>query len=110
MCLLPLLCDFSLYALRVQVLTPVQDARLLVEAYPAGPDPVQLSTLVAQELNNSSADRAILGLPAAGLGGLPPPGLSALSALPYVPVPFERSQPFSKADLLQDNTVTTGFL
>ncbi|CAK0782705.1 hypothetical protein CVIRNUC_005900 [Coccomyxa viridis] len=97
------------YAVR-EVLTPVQDARLLVEAYPAGPDPVQLSTLVAQELNDSSADRAILGLPAAGLGGLPPPGLSALSALPYVPVPFEHSQPFSKADLLQDNTVTTGFL
>lgn len=74
------------------MLTPVQDARLLVEAYPAAPDPVQLSALIAHELKDPSADYSLAGVPAPELAGLLPAGLSALSALPYVvPGPREPS-------------------
>ena len=96
------------------MLTPVQDARLLAEAYPSAPDPVQLSTLVAHELQDPSADFALPGLTSPDMGGLPPPGLSALTALPiaYMPAPHELPQlrKGRSADMLHDNTVTTGFL
>ena len=95
----------------MQVLTPVQDARFLAEAYPAAPDPVQLSTMVAHELNDVSADYCFASLPVPEMGGLPPPGLSALSALPYLPAPREQSQQrIGATELLRDNIVTTGIL
>ena len=95
----------------MQVLTPVQDARFLAEAYPAAPDPVQLSTMVAHELNDPSADYCFANLPVPDMAGLPPPGLSALSALPYVPAPREHPQQrIGATELLRDNTVTTGIL
>jgi len=103
-----------------QVLTPVQDARMLAEAYPAAPDIVQLSMLVAHELRDPSADYSFASLPAPDMGGLPPPGLSALSALPYVPAPQQHLQHLQqtqqphqrtrKPEMLRDNTVTTGIL
>ena len=95
--------------LHAQVLTPVQDARMLAEAYPAAPDIVQLSLLVAHELRDPSADYSFASLPAPDMGGLPPPGLSALSALPYVPAP-QPHQRTRKPEMLRDNTVTTGIL
>ncbi len=64
---------------------------MLAEAYPAAPDIVQLSMLVAHELRDPSADYSFASLPAPDMGGLPPPGLSALSALPYVPRPATAS-------------------
>lgn len=97
--------------LQLQVLTPVQDARFLAEAYPAPPDPVQLSTMVAHELKDPSADYSFASLHVPDMGGLPPPGLSGLSALPYVPAPQEHPQQRTGApELLRDNTVTTGIL
>ena len=95
----------------VQVLTPVQDARFLAEAYPAAPDPVQLSTMVAHELQDPSADYCFATLPGPEIGNLPPPGLSALSALPYVPAPHEHAQQrLGAPEMLRDNIVTTGIL
>jgi len=93
---------------------------MLAEAYPAAPDIVQLSMLVAHELRDPSADYSFASLPAPDMGGLPPPGLSALSALPYVPAPQQHlqhpqqtQQPHQrtrKPEMLRDNTVTTGIL
>lgn len=78
----------------LQVLTPMQDARLLVEAYPLPPDPLLLSKLVAEELCDPCADcpaieadpfSARLNLPAANnlLPGLAP----ALPSLEFPPLP-----------------------
>jgi hypothetical protein len=56
-----------------QVLTPLQDALFLVECYPMPPDPLLISKLVAEELQDASADHVLSA--DALLGPSAPPGL-----------------------------------
>lgn len=43
----------------MQVLTPLQDARFLVDSYPSPVDPVLMSKLVAEELRDPSANHVL---------------------------------------------------
>lgn len=74
----------------LQVLTPLQDARLLVDAYPLPPDPLLLSRLVAQELGDPSAHAtaaaAIEAEPPSAPGSLLPLA-PALPSLEFPPLP-----------------------
>lgn len=70
-----------------QILTPVQDARLLVDAFPQPPDPLLLSRLVAEELRDPSAQFALEGVPSSGPGQLRPLLAPALDSTEFPPLP-----------------------
>ncbi|KAK9903912.1 hypothetical protein WJX75_000283 [Coccomyxa subellipsoidea] len=104
------------YGIR-EVLTPLQDARLLVDAYPLPPDPLLLSRLVAQELGDSSAHAtaaaAIEAEPPSAPGSLLPLA-PALPSLEFPPLPgdfFEApAEPMPSKSSPPAHTVTTGFI
>lgn len=70
-----------------QILTPVQDARLLVDAFPQPPDPMLLSRLVVEELHDPSAQFAIEGVPSTVPGTLRPLLAPALDSTEFPPLP-----------------------
>ena len=94
-----------------QVLTPLQDARLLVDAFPCPVDPCHLSRVVALELQDPCADAALDVDALADVLQRLLPGLSGLE-----PLPFLDADELGK-DVLGDagkemlgNTVTTGYM
>lgn len=69
------------------MLTPLQDARLLVDAYPLPPDPLLLSRLVAEELRDPSAHPSAAAAIEAGPRSAPGNLLSLAPALPSLEFP-----------------------
>ncbi|CAL8470840.1 g10382 [Coccomyxa elongata] len=100
------------YGIR-EILTPVQDARLLVDAFPQPPDPMLLSRLVAEELHDPSAQFAIEGVPSTVPGNLRPLLAPALDSTEFPPLPgdfFEPPPDHNNTGIPPAHTVTTGFI
>lgn len=97
-----------------QVLTPVQDARLLVDAFPTSVDPCHLSRVVALELQDPCADAAV---EADIFGDSLLSGLSGLDPLPLLDADdigkdmlAEASKEMLMGNQQGGNTVTTGYM
>jgi hypothetical protein len=73
-------CQRTRLGCPAQVLTPFQEAKLHVAAYPHFPDALLLSKMIAEELGDASANAVLLDM-----GPPPPPAVAAMRAQAALP-------------------------